>query len=179
MFMFIHLRPSSHSEDGTVIASFDRRDQAKLCAEKLARKLECASCSSFNRKVKVKCGDCDYGTLDVAMKLLKGYGAKRIEEVGSYQELTIQVTLPPRITIAATPLVLDQNTAELLQNLYEACPAPTRKETETKTVLTFKYKGPTIYLNFMFKRVEAPFGELWFKHNPKPVPKNFKIAGLI
>jgi hypothetical protein len=179
MFMFIRLRPSSHSEDGTVIAYFDREDQAKLSAKKLARELESVSCSYFGRKVKVLCCDSEYGALDDARGLLSSYGANDVEEVDSYQELTIQVTLPLRITSAAIPLVLDQNTAELLQNLYDACPEPTREETKTKTVLTFRYKGPTIYMKFAFRKAGKPSEELWFNNDPRPVPPNFKITGLV
>ena len=178
--LIIKFRPSSHSEDGTIVATFEKREVAKKALEKLDQVLQCASCSVFKKKVKVKCGDCEYGTLDRATHILVRFGAKSVEEVGSYQELTITVTLPPKVTIETSPLVLDKNTASIIKELVAICPRPKQKMTEKETVYTFKYSGPSIFMPLLFVQSESPRGTLWIRGNQThPIPESITITGLI
>lgn len=172
------LRPSSHSEDGTIVAIFDSGDQAESCAKRLARVLKRASCSAFGNKVKVECLNCEHGTLCRAKRILKRGGAKRIKEVDSYQELVISVVLPRGMTVATAPLVLDRDVADILRFLYLKCPPPSREEREDCVILTFVYAGEAIYTRF--KRGGTPVEELWISNTEsRLVPGNFRITGLI
>jgi hypothetical protein len=104
------------------------------------------------------------------------------EPPNGYQELIIIITLPPKISILAMPLIVGGETAKIIEQLYKLCPPPTRKDTKTYTRLKFNYAGPVIFYQSP-KTIANKFhecGEFIFDDLPwLKAGENFKVRGLI
>ena len=170
----IKFRPSSHSEDGTIVAVFEDKEVARSVANKIRR----LGGTLWENKLMVSGSSLNYGTLREAEAIFQEAGAKSISKPKHHQELIIRVCLPTGITEDAIPLVLDSNTLKLLQELTKACGKPQREVRGKTTVLTFHYCADRkIY--YPFKHPDNPYGVFRLSQQNFPVTKTFKIKGLI
>jgi len=170
----IKFRPSSHSEDGTIVAVFDD----KKTARSIAGKIRHLGGTLWENKLMVSGCSLNYGTLREAEAIFLDAGAKSISKPERHQELIICVYLPTGITDDAIPLVLDSNTAKLLQELMKICDKPQRKVKGKTTILTFNYCADCkIY--YPFKQPRHPYGLFRLAQQNFSVTKAFKIKGLI
>jgi hypothetical protein len=81
------------------------------------------------------------GTLDWLKDLIAKKGPLKIEVYDAYQELTITVQCPRGLSVKTTPLILDAETAELLNRLYPLCKT---KKIRNETII-LKYAGERIF----------------------------------
>jgi hypothetical protein len=146
MIKIRHFRPSSHSEDGTIVATFKNKEEARKAAKKLSDEAPGSddfSCSlSENRLILYLC-DAEYGTMGTITERLEDF-AEDIREYNQYQELTIEVCLPNKSTLAHLPLVLDRDSLEIVLWLLKTGKPETRQSKDSYTMV-FSYCGEGIY----------------------------------
>jgi hypothetical protein len=137
--IIVRFRPSSHSDDGTLIATFKNAAEAK----KVAERIDTVPLKGKKNKVVLVFNNELEGSIDWYTKRLKSLGAIRTKYYMRYEELVIRVFLPLGITKAMLPLVVNVETFEILRELRKRCPEQSIKEFKTKKglVLRFKYEG--------------------------------------
>jgi len=146
MITIYHFRPSSHSEDGTIVATFKNKVEAQKAAKKFneeAREDDNYSCSTIENRLILYFGDAQYGTMDEIAERLK-YLADDIQDYNLYQELTIEVCLPTKSTLAHLPLMLDRDSLEIVMWLLKTGKPKTRQNKDSYTLI-FSYRGEEIY----------------------------------
>jgi len=132
----IYFRPSSHSDDGTVVATFKNAAEAKKVAEQI---------NSFHKKNRVILifNNEPEGTIDHYTKRLKQLGATKAEYYMCYEKLIVHVTLPIGVNEETIPLVVNTETSVILKELRRLCPKPQIKKTKNQqwVTLEFRYEG--------------------------------------
>jgi hypothetical protein len=162
----IRFRPSSHSDDGTIVATFKTEAKAKEAAE-------CIDTFQLRRdKNKVVLVFCNEppGSIDWYTKSLNSHGAVQTKYYMRYEELVIRVFLPLGVTRAMVPLIVNVETFKILQELRQRCPKQNIKEIKTEggLVLRFKYEGEGI--------LDRCGTELSFDYGKEfPIPDNVKV----
>jgi len=172
----IKFRPSSHSEDGTVVATFNDETEARHAAKKLGNY---ARHKRVGCMVRVHCHGGNHGTLRKASNIFYRAGAKTVEHFDdNYQELTIEITLPKGATLETFIFLADADTANIIRQLTKTCPPP--KQTLGKTTkITFNYKGKQIYLKKGYRWEKAPYGLFLLGNHRISLTKTFKFKGLV
>jgi hypothetical protein len=169
----VKFRPSSHSEDGTIIATFADEKQAKAVAKRLrrygARQLSC--------RVGVSCSDAEYGTIERVNRIFDKCDAEEVEQDDMYQELIIEVTLPIGVPLNAVPLVVDPETAEIITKLTRWRGKPEEKLTQQSRKLIYRYEGQK-YVYSNCRTDESPFGALYVFGSRLRLTKAVKVRGL-
>lgn len=174
----LSLRPSSHSESYTLLAVFDSREKAA----KTTRAMRKYRARCRNNKVLITIANVIQEDIDGIHEIIDKTDAVIEEPTDGYQELIITITLPPKISISAMPLIVDGETAKIVEQLYKSCPPPTRKDAKTYTRLKFNYAGPVIFYQPP-KKIARKFhecGEFIFDDLPwLKAGEHFKVRGLI
>jgi len=169
----IKFRPSSHSEDGTIVATFSNEERAKEVAKRLkrygARRLDC--------RVGVSCSDAEYGTLDRVNNIFNECDAEDMEQYDLYQEFIIEVTLPIGVPFSAVPLIVDRETAEIIAKLTRWLGKPEEKLTRRSKKLIYRYEGEEYVYSSHFSELE-PFGVLYIRNKRTPLTRAVKVRGL-
>jgi alpha-L-fucosidase len=169
----IKFRPSSHSEDGTIIATFSNEKRAKEVVKRLkrygARQLGC--------RVGVSCSDAEYGTIERVDEVFSEYDAEDVEQYDMYQELIIEVTLPIGVPLSAVPLVVDRETAEIIVKLTKWLGKPEEKLTRQSKKLIYRYEGEK-YVYAKYGVNFEPFGVLYINGKRTLLTKAVKVRGL-
>ncbi|MCW4008536.1 MAG: hypothetical protein NWF09_07620 [Candidatus Bathyarchaeota archaeon] len=178
--MFFKLRPSSHSDDYTIIAKYKNKKEAikvKEALKKLLRDMEendekydidwCV----YDALMQVK--DCNViftintcGCLDDVEAVMKAANPSSLNIYTDYQHIIISVYAPKHVTLSALPLILSLSEAKIIGLLAKICGNPKIRETKNRTVFSWEYMGNAIYDEWSESLFGKPISEL----------KNFKIT---
>jgi len=173
-YLLMKFRPSSHSEDGTVVATFENDDDAKQAINKVRR----YGGTKWRNKVMVSGCSLDHNALWNTERIFRECRAKEIKKPERHQELIITVSLPAKATLKTIPLLLDPAVAQTITALTRTCGKPHETIKGNTRILTFSYcKDKKIY--YPFKHPNAPHGLLRLEQRDFVVPEKFKIRGLI
>ena len=158
--LFLKFRPSSHSEDFTIIAEYATPAQANKAEAILKKMLEDmktheddydsdwepdeASVSAYGRNVSFEVYTAGYLS-HVISTMNKLKPIKPLEVFRNYQEIAIKLTLPEGMTIETIPLVFDARDVKAVRWLTEKCGKPKRIKWNGKEQLMWLYKGDEIY----------------------------------
>lgn len=154
-------RPSSHSDDYTVIASFNSLQDASLAFSALEIMLEdmrnnpedysadwspdeasvCVNEDKRRLRFDVNSG----GYLSEVVNLMMKVGASKIEVYKYYQKLTISLEVPAGIPLETITLILDEEEVEAMRWLLENCGRPAVEEDGEVWRYVWTYAGDGIY----------------------------------
>jgi hypothetical protein len=176
----LKFRPSSHSDDFTLLAHYKTSKEADKAGQAIHRLLEDmkqpensyetdwepdeATVSVDGNKVTFEVDTAGY--LEDVYATLAKTGATNIESFQSYQEFTIQLVVPLKTSIEALPLILKEDDVSLLKWLTETCGQPKIMEEDNQTQIQWVYRGDGIYNeseNVLYGKVELNLNEnsLW------------------
>jgi hypothetical protein len=153
-------RPSSHSEDYTLIATYKDEETAKKVRDALFKMLEDmkknpegydtdwdpdeAGVSHYGDHVTFEVYTA--GCLgDVEALLEKVAKPQSVECYQNYQEITIYVEVPKGLSLDAAMLVMDKEEAEAIKWLRERCGKPEIMENGESQIFKWFYAGDEIY----------------------------------
>jgi hypothetical protein len=140
MQLKMRLRPSSHSDDYTLIYSFPTHEAAEKGAEAVGAKAD------GNRVIYHLWIECEKGeVVKDAQRIKLEIGATNCKVYHDYQNLEIVATLPKGASNDVQPLILTNEQVRIITLLKRLCPPPKTKNLETTTQLTFRYEGDEIY----------------------------------
>jgi len=165
-------RPSSHSEDFTVIATYKSVEKAEKVERALKDLLEDmeehpddydidwspdeAYVSLEGNKVRFEVYTAGYLS-DVESVIKKVAKPETIEWYRDYQEITVRVRVPKGLTVESAMLVLDREEAEAIKWFRENCGEPKVIDCGDGTqLLEWFYRGDgiydddTLYIGFQF-----------------------------
>jgi len=173
MMLSVKFRPSSHSEDGTIVATFKSVEDAKkafnLVRLRGGRRLE--------NQVAVACNDAESGTLNEVREILEGCNPSRIEDYGIHHKLVIEVTLPKQVTLKTVPLVVDRETANIVMRLVNWLGNPEEITTPKTKKLIFHYEGDEyIFSNHISS--DEPYRAMYIADHRVRLTKAVKVRGL-
>jgi len=173
---FFKFRPSSHSDDFTLIATYKDGETAKRVKDALFRMLEDmkknpegydtdwdpdeAGVSHYGNQVTFEVYTAGYLD-DVEALLEKIAKPDSIECYQNYQEITIYVEIPKGLTLDAAMLVLDKDEVEALRWLRKHCGEPKVTDNGKNQLLEWFYAGDEIYFDgsFYFDNFEFSVNE--------------------
>jgi hypothetical protein len=152
-------RPSSHSDDYSLIATFETVETAKRAMAAVGRLLKNMVDSSkgyhadwmpdearlFRQKEVVTFAVNTAGDLKYPVAALKQWTPKKLEEYINYQELRVTVTLPLGMNAKTAALILGRDDVEMIRWLTKHAGKPQVKTEEKSQTLTWTYKGGGIY----------------------------------
>ena len=159
IFLF-RFRPSSHSDEWTIVATYPDKRKAEKAYKKLERLLEDMEKNESEYETDWRANDANCwlngkevfftvytaGYLDDIYSVLEKFNPQKIEEYRDYQELTIKVRIPKGSTIESLALI-DEEEAKALKWLTEKCGKPKVEEDGDDQLHTFNYKGEGIYFD--------------------------------
>jgi hypothetical protein len=142
----LKFRPSSHSEDGSVVGTFKDAEEAKAAARRARDRLRC-SCRAYQNRAVAHYGDGEDGCLEKTRRFMRKAGAIKTtvhrEECEQFLDITIR--LPNGITRKTVPVVLDKDTQDLIKVLSFL---PCQKiETKTHALWTYHYAFDELHGN--------------------------------
>jgi len=154
-------RPSSHSDDYTIIATYKdmkKAEKVKKALERLLKDMEEneddydvdwspdeAYVSLDGNRVWFEVYTAGYLD-DVESVIRKVAKPENIECYANYQEITVRVRIPEDLTIESAMLVLDKEEAEAIKWFRENCGEPEVKNCGDGTqILEWFYSGDEIY----------------------------------
>lgn len=159
-FHVLKFRPSSHSEDYTIIATYENKSDAENVEEALLKMLG-------DMKKNMDGYDTDwspdeaYVSSDGERVIFEVYSAGYLEDVESvlrkvakpveldcytnYQRLEISVSVPSGVTPESALLILGKKEAEALRWLLKYCGKPQIEDSGKRGVFKWYYEGDGIY----------------------------------
>lgn len=159
-FYVLKFRPSSHSEDYTIIAAYGSRRDAEKVEEALLNMLEDmkqnmdsydtdwspdeAYVSSEGERVIFEVYSAGY-LEDVESVLKKVAKPVEVEGYTNYQRLEISVSVPEGVTPESALLILGKKEAEALRWLLKHCGKPDIADSGKRRVFRWHYEGDGIY----------------------------------
>ena len=154
----LQFRPSSHSEDYTLVATYTNKAKAMKAYKALKRflrraeddegvkerdwSLDEAKVYLHNRKVLFSVYTS--GCLDQIRAVLNTHHPIDLKEYKDYQEVEIRVKLPPGVTADIANLFLPKDQAVAFGKLKQLCSTKIRRN-KRSTVFIFRYAGEEIY----------------------------------
>jgi hypothetical protein len=141
----VSFRPSSHSEDGTIVATFKSEEEAKAAA----KKLELVGDKQKKRHknlVLVGFWNADFGTIPPVAQALKNLGAAQTRVYNAYQELTVEFEFPLDVPPKMLPLLFDADSLGIWNWFSQQCQKQEFKR-GGKQIIQFFYCGDAVYLN--------------------------------
>jgi len=172
----LKFRPSSHSDDITLIAYYKtdkKADKAEQVMQRLIKDMKQldhdyeldwdpdeANVSVNGDQVVFEVYTAGY-LEDVYVTLVKT-GATKIEAFQDYQEVTIQLVVPLKASMETLPLLLKNDDVALMKWLTETCGQPKIIKEENQTKIEWFYRGDYIYNeeeNVLYGNVELDFGK--------------------
>jgi hypothetical protein len=162
----LKFRPSSHSDDGTLVATFKSEAEARRANLRVEG-------SVIGKQVVLQFNNQPEGSIGHYEAQLETLGARDVAYYDRYEELLIQVTLPPMTTEGIVPLVVNAETAMIIRELSKLCPKRNIKfvKGETQTTLEFRYAGEGLMAK-MGTALEFFYGQ------EVPIPSNIKVTVL-
>ena len=159
IFLF-RFRPSSHSDEWTIVATYPDKRKAEKAYRKLERLLEDMEENESEYETDWSPGDANCwlngrevfftvytsGYLDDVLSVLEKFNPEKTEYYRNYQELIIRVRVPRGSTVESLALI-DEEEAKALKWLTEKCGEPKVEEDGDEQLLTFNYKGEGIYFD--------------------------------
>jgi hypothetical protein len=171
----VNFRPSSHSEDGTIIATFKTQKHAVEALRKLKR----FRAKRLGRRVAVACLSAEYGTLKKSRRILNKLNPVSIENIDDYhQEIIIEATVPSGTTVETAQLLLDQKDIQILNGLIKECGKPECVTTKQKTIIRFKSTNTEVLFANWNPFPNEKYGHFWLGSKQVPATKTFKVKGL-
>ena len=160
-YVIFRFRPSSHSEDYTIIATYQNTqdaNKAQTALDKLLKDMEEhpdtydtdwspeeAQNSTAGNQVTFTVYSAGYVD-DVESVLSKAAAAEKVDCFTNYQELTITAKVPKGLTPETAMLVLDKEEAEAIKWLTNATGSPKVSEAEDgEQTYEWFYSGDEIY----------------------------------
>jgi hypothetical protein len=160
-FCVFKFRPSSHSDDFTIIATYQLAEDAGKAVDALNKLLadmeehpenydtdwspDEAQVSAAGNQVNFEVYSAGYID-DVESVVNKAANPEKVECYTNYQELTITVKVPKGLTTETAMLVLDKEEAEAIKWFTETIGAPKITEGEDgEQTLEWFYNGDEIY----------------------------------
>jgi hypothetical protein len=140
---YLKFRPSSHSDDGTIVATFETSEMAKWVAAILD-----AGC--LGEKVFLVVYHEVEGSIDALENQLERMGAKKVANYDRYQELIITVQLPPGISDDSLPIIVDRRIVDLVKKLRKLGATQKTRSTHGTQETKFWYSGKTIFEDDQF-----------------------------
>jgi hypothetical protein len=153
-------RPSSHSEDYTLIATYEDEETAKKVRDALFKMLEDMKKNPEGYDTDwdpdeaevSQCGDqvtfevYTAGYLDDVEALLEKVAKPQsVECYQNYQEITIYVQVPKGLSLDAAMLVMDKDEAEAIKWLRKYCGEPEVLDNGKSRIFKWDYAGDGIY----------------------------------
>ena len=153
-------RPSSHSEDYTLIATYKDEKEAEKAGKALERLLEDMKEKEENYETDWNPDDAyvsvsgnklwfevyTAGYLDdVELVIRDAAKPENIELFTNYQELVIRVRVPKGLTVESAMLILSREEAEAVKWFTETCGEPKMVEEDDAVVFEWFYRGEGIY----------------------------------
>jgi hypothetical protein len=170
-------RPSSHSEDFTLIATYRDEKTAEKVKDALFRMLEDmrknpegydtdwdpddAGVSHYGGQVTFEVYTAGYLD-DVEALLEKVAKPQSVECYQNYQEITIYVEVPKDLSLDAAMLVMDVEEAEAIKWLRKHCGEPEIENNGKSRTFKWSYAGDEIYCDGIFY-----FGDFEFSVNER------------
>ncbi|MHA1744027.1 MAG: hypothetical protein ACTSV6_07235 [Candidatus Heimdallarchaeota archaeon] len=156
--MKVNFRPSSHSEDYTILGVFPDKKIARLAYNAVRRLLRDIRNGKTDfprdwsldeatvrlRGNRVLFSVYTAGYIETIRALLEKYEPEILEEYTNYQELEIRLTLPSQVSIKTAPLILPKEQLALFRQLLKICKVTTKRE-KKQTIFIFRYFGEEIY----------------------------------
>jgi hypothetical protein len=141
-----HIRPSSHSESYTIVATFETNKRTAKVAKN--RRFRHESCATDGKRLFLFLGNVYSDEVDnMTCDLERYYHPKKVEVYSEYQEIKIKITLPKGATVDTAPLLLTKDQMGIIINLIKLGKKPLKKDVNKKTEWTFRYAGEKIYYN--------------------------------
>jgi len=156
----IRFRPSSHSEDVTIICEYSSDKEAQKAEDTLKKLLEDmkehedeyrtdwspddARVNTDGNKVIFEVYTAGYLT-DIWATVQKPAIPKKLDAYSNYQELEIQLTAPEGATIETLMLTMRHEEADLVKELNNMCGKPKATKTGKSNVYTWAYSGDSMY----------------------------------
>jgi hypothetical protein len=137
--IIFNFRPSSHSTEFTIIATF--RDNRKIAA--VAKKLKITAVK--NKRVFVHLSSLESDAVPDVVDELQKHAPESVDVYTRYQELEIKVTLPKNANFDILHLILTSEQVEILKQLITCAGKPVEKQLGTKTIWRFRYSGEKIF----------------------------------
>jgi hypothetical protein len=157
--VLLSFRPSSHSDNYTIIGKFETSKQADKAYEKMRKLIEEAD--KEGNKLDVDWGSEEASVLsgenevefivytagytEPIEAILEEEGAKSIESFVNMQLLTITVALPPQVNVNLAALLLGHTDAHAISYLNECCGKAEEVTRDGMNLLVWHYRGDGIY----------------------------------
>ena len=162
----IYFRPSSHSEDYTIVATFPSVEKA-LNAMKNA-----PAGKRRGNKLLVYLSNSYRIDADEVEAQLEEFEPSNVQVYDCYQELVVQFVLPRGISKDTLLLVLNREQLLIMHRLTTQCRTPKITRTNEKEIWTFEYAGERIF--FDYHNSQFRIGEHWISLGEYiKVPKRF------
>jgi len=135
----IKFRPSSHSTDLTIVASFNDESKAREAAENIVG----SRCRIVSNHVVVTIPEATDYEAGKMRKQLRTNGATKTQTYDSqyYQEATVSVRVPLEITENTMPLIFTDEERKALNALEKCCGKPQVTVEKNEQIWTFRYMG--------------------------------------
>ena len=154
VFVF-KFRPSSHSDEYTIIAKYQTVEEAKKvreAVEKVINDFDSLDVDWTSDDAYTYCRDKEVvvtvytaGDLDPLINSIKTIKPSSVEYYTEYQELLIRVEVPEGATLAEAMLLFDTSEAAVARFLTENCGEPEGVKVGDKYFLQWSYAGDGIY----------------------------------
>jgi hypothetical protein len=175
--ILLHLRPSGHSEDWVIIATFADEKTADKAA-KLMKKKPSTTVLRDGNEVKLRGSSDGWASSGHVREVLLKLGAQKTRMPYDYQEVKVTYTPPkqaPLHILLLLQLITDPEELELVKVLAAKFQKQTRKKDGT---FVFRYAGPKIYRD-AHEVDDAPNGALRDDRNFLPLTKKFTAKELL
>jgi hypothetical protein len=159
MQVLLSFRPSSHSDNYTIVGKFETSEQSDQACQKIRKLIEetsmegskwdvdwnseDASVSSWTKEVEVTVYTAGY--TEPIEAILRAEGAKTIECFREMQTLTITVALPSRVNANLAALLLGHDDANAMGYLNDYCGKAEETTRDGVNMLVWHYRGDGIY----------------------------------
>ena len=157
--VILSFRPSSHSDNYTIVGKFETSKQADKACEKIQELIE--ETDKRGNKLNVDWGSGDAsvssekneveftvytaGYIEPIEAVLEDEGAKRVECFVNLQCLTITVVLPPQVNANLVALLLGHDDAHAIDYLNNHCEKVEEIPRGGVNILIWHYRGDEIY----------------------------------
>jgi len=157
--MRFKFRPSSHSEDVTLVATYTKPEVANKAAQLLEKFLAKVKANPnayrldwtpddvevFTHENQLHFNVYTAGYLEEVDAIINGLKPKKVGEFIDFQEVEIEVTIPKRLTKKAAPLVLAADESETIKWLKKEVGKPQTETVGEQEKLKWIYSGSGIY----------------------------------
>jgi hypothetical protein len=162
-------RPSSHSDDSTIVAVFKTNQQAQDIADRLEQQA-----TVNGKKLTVVTSNAEYGTSKNVETTLRRFKPQALEVYEYYQELKVMVKVVAGASPDALPLIMPTAVTTILVELLKRCPVEIAHKGKFDQ-WTFHYRGEGIFFGFYGNTAQEAFE---FDETSIPLPKGIHVQVL-